>query len=244
MSRFIPHKVNNYTADITHLLPCRYGREADEKQGGIMKNNKKGYGLVELLLVMAVIAISMPLLFLIYTYGIQAFSTGNRQVEQHYKIIDVTQRIRKDIEEAAAIKVYFDASDEGKPEASELTVWIPDDDEATLDYYMVNRWRLEDGQLYLKSCQGTYPASDNFLAAEDGLDAIAFTPILDGLDTGAVQWENGTWHMPTRFDKSLNGDVIILSVKPVETNEFAFRNKNVTNPIITEFSVLYKKIIN
>ncbi len=206
-----------------------------------MKKNKKGYSLIELLLVVAVIALSMPLLFWIYMYGVQTFSTDNRHMEQHYKIINVTQRIRQDIEEAAACKVPYNASASEAPQASELTVWIPDQDETTSDYYIVKRWRLEDGHLYFKSCEGVYPAVEDPVETEAALAATGFVSILDGLDTNAVL-DGGRWHMPTRFEKI--ADTIILSIKPVETNELAFRNRNVTKPIITEFSVSYKNLID
>lgn len=206
-----------------------------------MKKNQKGYGLIELLLVVAVIALSMPLLFWIYIYGVQTFSTDNRHMEQHYKIINVTQRIRQDIEEAAACKAPYNASASEGPQASELTVWIPDQNEMTSDYYTVKRWRLENGHLYFKSCEGEYPAVEDPVETEDALAGIEFISILDGLDTKAVQ-DGSRWHMPTRFEKI--ADTIILSIKPVETNDLAFRNRNVTKPIITEFSVSYKNLID
>lgn len=201
-----------------------------------MRKNKKGFALVELLVVVAVVAMTTPLLFWVYLYGIQTFSTDNRYVEQHYKIIDVTQRIRSDIEKAAACKVVYDAS--ATPlEASVLALWIPDDDADTADNYFIRIWRLEDGKLLFKSGTGGYGAG-----SAQALDSSGYDTLLDGLDTAAAVKDDGTAYMPTRFEKL--GDRVVLSIKPIETNERAFKNRNVTKPIITEFSVAYKDLVN
>jgi len=202
-----------------------------------MRNNKKGYGLIELLMVVAVVAMMTPLLFWVYVHGIQSFSTNSRYVQQHYKVIDATQRIRKDIEESASCKVAYDATVE--PRISVLRLWIPVEDLQIHDRYIIKTWWLENGELLFNSYEGDYNTGK-----DEALENTDFIMILDGLDTTAVKTEIGTWYMPTRFEKHSDDSRIVLSIKPLGTNDHAFKNRNVTKPIITEFSVLYKDLIN
>lgn len=192
--------------------------------------NNKGIGLIELLVVTAVIALTTPILFWVFLYGVQSFSTYSKYMEQHYKIIDVTQRIRKDVEEAAAYKVVYKADVSPIP-GSVLILWIPDDDgNDAIDEFTIKAWKLYEGSLLFKSCSG---------GLADGKEDLnsGFSEILDGLDTSTVT-EGGSNYMLTRFEKS--GNRLLLSIKPAAENIYGFKNRNVTVPIITEFSVDYK----
>ena len=198
-----------------------------------MKNNNRGFSLIELLIAVAVSALAAPLVFWIFSYGIQSYSSYSKYMEQHYKVMDVTQRIRKDIEEAAAYKVVYDATVTPIP-ASVLTLWIPDGD-SDYNTFTIRTWRIGDGGLFLKSSTGT--AEDGRAAA---LDGSGYSGVLDGLDTATVEAVPN--YMPTRFE--CIDDRILLSIKPLADNTAAAKNRNVNQPVVTEFSVRYKEKIN
>ena len=196
--------------------------------------NNKGIGLIELLVVIAVVAMTTPLLFWMFTYGLQSYSSYNKYIEQQYKVMDVTQRIRKDIEESAAYKIAYDTSVNPIP-LNILTLWVPDDD-SDVSTFSIRIWKIEAGKLYLKTGAGT---------VSDGLDAMAdgsgYTEILGGLDTSTDTDHLGNYFLPTRFE--FVKDRILLSIKPVKENTVVSKNRNVIKPVVTEFSIRYKENI-
>lgn len=211
-------------------LPPVGGRERGIEHGvkAMKINNNKGFGLIELLVVIAVVALSVPVVLSVYIYGLQFSSTYSRYMEQHFQVVDVTQRIRKDIEEAAAYRVVYTPHD-SSPNA--LVLWIPEEDaggEIAAGDYTIRIWKLENEKLLLKTC-----AADSEIEVE--LGGSGFEPVLEGLDTSVVGGD-----ALTRFER-VTGERLLLSVKPVEKNAPLHRNRNVTKPIITEFSVLYKE---
>jgi type II secretory pathway pseudopilin PulG len=199
-----------------------------------IKSNNKGISLIELLVGVAVVAITAPMLLWFFMFGIQSFSTYNKYIEQHDRVIDVTQRIRKDVEEAAAYKVVYDTT-VSPIVASVLTVCIPYND-GNEDTFTIKTWRLEDGELLFKSCTGDYAKGH-----DEALDSTGYSKILDGLDTSTIEAPSSRY-MPTRFQKYDNR--VMLSIKPIERNKNVHKNRNVTKPVITEFSVDYKDQIN
>lgn len=196
------------------------------------RKNNKGIGLVELLIVMAVSAMTAPILFWVFSYGIQNYTSYNKYIDQHYKVMDVTQRVRKDIEEAAAFKIVYDAT-VYPIAASVLTLWIPDDD-ADVNTFSIRTWKVEGGKLYLKYSTGTI---------DDGktstLESTGYSEVLGGLDTDTVAAVPN--YMPTRFENI--DDRILLSIKPLTEKTVVSKNRNVTKPVVTEFSVRYKEEI-
>jgi len=191
--------------------------------------DKKGISLVELLIVIAVSALTAPILFWVFGYGIKCCSSYSRYIDQHYTVMELTQRIRKDIEEAAAFKIVYDATVD-PISASVLTLWIQDTD-GDVNTYSIRSWRVENGKLYLKSITGTI---DEGRTAT--LDNSGFTEIMGGLNTATVTATPN--YMPTRFEKI--DERILLSIKPVAQNTVASKNRNVEKPVVTEFSIRYK----
>lgn len=196
-----------------------------------IKNNK-GIGLVELLIVIAVAAMTAPLLFSVFMYGLQSSVSYNKYIDQHYKVMEVTQRVRKDVEEAAAFKVIYDSSASPITE-SVLILWLPDDD-GDAGTFSVRIWKVSGGCLYYKGLGNT--------TYEVGIDAAkdptGYSEILRGLDTSTVEAE--PIYMPTRFDYIDINKRILLSIKPAAQNTTASKNRNVTEPVVTEFCVRYK----
>lgn len=197
-----------------------------------LKNNK-GIGLVELLIVIAVAAMTAPLLFNVFIYGLHSYGSYNKYIDQHYKVMEVTQRIRKDVEEAAAFKVVYDATVDPITE-SVLALWLPDDD-GDVGTYSVRIWKVSGGCLYFKGLSNE--------TIENGINAAAepagYSEILGGLDTSTVAASPSNY-MPTRFDYIDINKRILLSIKPVAQNTATSKNRNVAKPVITEFCVRYK----
>ena len=196
------------------------------------RKNNKGIGLVELLIVMAVSAMIAPILFWVFSYGIQSYTSYNKYIDQHYKVMEVTQRVRKDIEEAAAFKIVYDAT-VTPIAASVLTLWIPDDD-TDVNTFKIKIWKIDGEKLYSKHSTGTI--DDGKAAA---LESDGYSEILGGLDTDTVTAIPN--YMPTRFENI--DDRILLSIKPLTENTVVSKNRNVTKPVVTEFSVRYKEEI-
>jgi len=197
-----------------------------------IKSNK-GIGLIELLIVIAVAAMTAPLLFRVYIFSLHSFGSYSKYIDQHYKVMEVTQRIRKDVEEAAAFKVVYDATVDPIT-ASVLTLWLPDGDGNT-GTYSVRIWKVSGGCLYYKSLSnGTI---ENGINATE--ESTGYSEILSGLDTATVAASPSNY-MPTRFDYIDINKRILLSIKPAAQNTAASKNRNVAKPIITEFCVRYK----
>jgi len=199
------------------------------------RKNNKGIGLIELLIVVAIGAMTAPILFWVFSYGVQSYSSYNKYIDQHYKVMEVTQRIRRDVEEAAAYKVVYDATVDPIA-ASVVTLWIPDDD-GDADTFDTRIWRVSNGSLFFKSISNGSIA-DGISAT---LDGNGYSEILGGLDTTTVA-DSPSNYMPTRFEWI--DDRILLSIKPVSENMAVSKNRNVTKPVVTEFGVRYKDQIN
>lgn len=83
----------------------------------------------------------------------------------------------------------------------------------------VRVWSFKYSNLYLKI--GTNPE----------------VAVVDGLDTSLLNSGDYDTRI-SRFQKI--NDTIYLSIKPIKTNTTIHQNRNINNPIITEFSVQYK----
>jgi type IV pilus assembly protein PilA len=66
-----------------------------------MKKNS-GFSLIELLIALMIVAMVTTLATIVLTFGLQSFGTSTKQISQQAKVLEVTGRIRKDIEEAAS----------------------------------------------------------------------------------------------------------------------------------------------
>ncbi|WP_376785793.1 prepilin-type N-terminal cleavage/methylation domain-containing protein, partial [Ruminiclostridium cellobioparum] len=56
-------------------------------------SNNKGFTLVEMLIVLAIICIILPLVFQLYTYGQETFAYNSRLIAQQYTVTNVMSHI-------------------------------------------------------------------------------------------------------------------------------------------------------
>ncbi len=188
-------------------------------------SNRKGMGILEVVVVMGIIAVLMPIVYMIFVDGIRTCNTYRKFLYQYDKVDGVVMRIRKDIEQAAYYKVVYEPDNS----RSILVLRYHDYDDTGKE----KTWKIEDERLYVKTDLPGAPGS--------------FEEVLGGLDTAVVSVpaappEPAKKYMPSRFEKI--GDKVILGVKPEATNTRIHRNRNIEKPVITEFSVKYKEFIS
>jgi type IV pilus assembly protein PilA len=75
------------------------------KNISILKKNKKGITLIELILYLAMVTMIAPLILQIFVFGYNSYKTGFNYIEQQRKINDAVQHIQRDIELAATVRV-------------------------------------------------------------------------------------------------------------------------------------------
>jgi len=193
------------------------------------KKNQKGIALIELLVVIAMVAFITPLLIYVFIDGTESFNTYSKYSNQHDKVIGVTMRIRNDIEEAEGYKLYnsFD-----HVPVSILALRYPVYEEGSRQpvRYMYRYWKLEGGKLSVMTNEGnSLNASGSYETVVDGLDtSVVYVEPPDGSPRTVMV--SGFSEIPGR---------IILTVKPKKDNTVR-QNRNVTEPVITEFFVDYK----
>jgi len=161
---------------------------------GLKAFNKKGITLVEIVITLALVAVVTPLVFAVFTYGVDIYYSYGRYIEQQDNVSDVLSHLRGDIKNAYQYKV----------EDNVLTLIYSDGTQRI--------WKLADSKLKFIDSEGN---------EQD---------VVEGIDT-----ENSSI--------DLSGDVIILSIQPIITNNGKFTVRNFNRSITTEFSVKYKERI-
>ena len=77
------------------------------------KRNNKGFTLIEMLLVLAIICIMLPLVYQLYIYGQETFTYNSRLIAQQYTVTNVMSHIRGDVQEAASVSVTNQNTESG-----------------------------------------------------------------------------------------------------------------------------------
>jgi type IV pilus assembly protein PilA len=67
--------------------------------------NKKGVSLVEIVITLALIAVIAPILYAVFTYGVDVFYSYGRYVKQQDTVTEVLNHLRGDIKNAYQFKV-------------------------------------------------------------------------------------------------------------------------------------------
>ncbi|MCX7921621.1 MAG: prepilin-type N-terminal cleavage/methylation domain-containing protein [Clostridia bacterium] len=180
-------------------------------------SSKRGLTLIELIIVIAIIAIVVPSAYSLFMRGSEAYSTSNNQLVQQGRVIDVVQFIRKDVEEAQRIQMP-------DPNLNEV-VFTFGNPGAGFTY---RHWAFyNDGTLRYWDSNG------NSETVEDELDCIS-----NAASPGTISNPNSP-NCNSKFN--ITGDKFIMSIKPRNTNIGKYQSANINNPIITEFSVRYKR---
>ncbi|AEV68045.1 PulJ/GspJ family protein [Acetivibrio clariflavus] len=192
--------------------------------------NKKGISLTEVLVALALVGIVSPLIFTIFVFGLEDYSTTTKYLNQQYSVMEVIRYIRQDIEAAKKVTYLYTEEAEG-PEIKEIIFEFPNGD--------LRMWKFEalgdDGDsfkgLRLKSVpKGKYTLDDEKYEITDS--SIEYQNIIDKLDLSQSGFEIKS--------ESATPSKLILTIRPERLNKTRYRGRNVNENIITEFSVRYK----
>lgn len=93
-----------------------------------IKSNKKGITLVEMVITLGIIAAITPVLFAIFTYGVDVFYSYGRFVKQQDDVAMVLSHVRDDVKNAYLYKVEDDNKLTLKYTDGTQRVWYLDDD--------------------------------------------------------------------------------------------------------------------
>lgn len=192
----------------------------------MLLKNKKGFTLVELLLVIAIIGIVSPLIFIILISGIEDYSSTTKYLSEQYSVMEVTRHIKQDVEEAKTITYIMDGTDvkEVKFEFSPLTASgsVPRSSKT---------WKIAtDTDDKGEPCDGLWLKVGN---------SGSYVNVVRDLDLTKSKFSVNS----TNADKITR---LILVIKPTELNKRTingrdvYNGRNVNEEINTEFSVRYK----
>ena len=196
-------------------------------------SNNKGFTLVEMLIVLAIICIILPLVFQLYTYGQETFAYNSRLIAQQYTVTNVMSHIRGDVQEAASVSVTNQNTESGfelnYPKIITLKLGyinrnLPDNTEITSFKY----WRF---YCFAEGEEGVLQYSGEKNPGE-AVDESDYNTVVTGLDMVNCKFE--------RLGSSPECNYLTVQIKPLETNTGKAKARNMGEPIKTEISVLYK----
>lgn len=180
----------------------------------MLKNiNCKGVSLIELLVTIAVISVITPVIFMIFVNGYHTFVGGTNYIDQQYKIQDVIDSIRDDIEKAKEITFIVE-----KKKIDPLVIYNSVEFNFSNDVSKIDKrtWKFENGQLMLKINNGEFVT----VVRDIDSDMSYFAYYTDGY--GVKQ--------------------LVLDIFPLSNDRILNKGSNVQELITTEFSVRYKRI--
>lgn len=183
----------------------------------MLKNNCKGVTLVEMLVVIAILGITAPIIYTLFIGGLNDFARGSNFIDQQYDIQDVIRQVRHDVQDAKTVEIRptGDVGAKGEKKLSSLSfvLSMPGDPE------MKKEWKFEDDSLQVRTINGGV--------------AGAFVKAVDRVDTDK-----------SCFEYYEDGEVkqLILHIMPKRSEKILNEAGNVQKEIITEYSVRYKSI--
>lgn len=190
-------------------------------------SNNKGIALVEMIIVIALIAIVLPLIFQLYMFGQETFSYNTRLIAQQYTVTNVLSHIRGDVQEAASVDTAPSETADGQKIVTLKLGYYDSGTPAAIT--KVRYWRIRGtpgGEGILE-----YSGEKNI---SDILTDSDYAEVVTGLDMDKCNFKRSVNSNPNR-------DRLSIQVKPIETNTGKGAAKNMREPIITEISVLYKE---
>jgi len=191
-------------------------------------SNNRGFALVEMILVIALIAIVLPLIFQLYMFGQETFSYNTRLVAQQYTVTNVLSHVRGDVQEAASVDTSSVTSGDQKTVTLKLGYY---DGGTPADITKVRYWRIRGtvgGKAILE-----YSGEKNIA---DILTDSDYFEVVTGLDMDKCNFE--------RKDSQPERNRLSIQIKPLETNTGKGVAKNMREAIMTEISVLYKETLD
>ncbi|OPX43028.1 hypothetical protein CLHUN_31720 [Ruminiclostridium hungatei] len=192
-------------------------------------SNNKGFALVEMIIVIALIAIVLPLILQLYMFGQETFSYNTRLVAQQYTVTNVLSHVRGDVQEAASVDTSSVTSGDQKTVTLKLGYY---DGGTPAAITKVRYWRIRGtvgGEGILE-----YSGEKNIA---DILTDSDYAEVVTGLDMDKCNFERRGFSNPERHRLS-------IQVKPLETNTGKGAAKNMREAIMTEISVLYKETLD
>ncbi|MEN2776997.1 type II secretion system protein [Acetivibrio clariflavus] len=193
--------------------------------------NKKGISLTEVLVALALVGIVSPLIFTIFVFGLEDYSTTTKYLNQQYSVMEVIRYIRQDIEAAKKITYLYTEEDDG-PEIKEIVFEFPDGN--------LRMWKFEalgDDEDSFKGLRlKSVPSKDKYTLVDGKYEitdsSIEYQNIIDKLDLSQSGFEI--------ISESATPSKLILTIRPERLNKTRYIGRNVNENIITEFSVRYK----
>lgn len=192
----------------------------------MLKRNRKGFSLIELLITMAIVGLFSPLVFALLVTGIEDYSTTSKYMSQQYSVMEVTRLIRQDIEEAKKINIKLNDYIPNMVDEVEFVFDLSDSPTKPKRKWMFGK--------YTDDATGneTYGL---FLSIDEG----AYQRVVDKLDS---ECSFKVDQSKDKDDKLISPTNLILTIKPENLNKTRYIGRNVKENIITEFSVRYKVI--
>ncbi len=184
-----------------------------------MIKKNRGLSLVEVLLYVAILGLILPMMTTMYLHGFNSYKTNYNMIKQEETINNISLMLRKDIELAKSIKFESDKEIIINFQGTSVSpkTWKFDSVDNTLKMGSV----VMAKDLDTTNCSFVKDVS-NPVTVNTGSGSTPYTTAV-----GAQIYKNGS---------------LILTIKPIETNNTVSKNRNFTKPIITEFSVRYKEI--
>lgn len=195
------------------------------------KRHNKGFTLVEMIIVLAIVAMILPLVLELFAFGQETFVYQNRLIAQQYAVTNVMQHIRGDVQSAGLVLVVDEPHNtepediDEYPKVYTLKLGYYSDGSNTIDEYRY--WKFFDngdgGKLRYSGV--TTESNASALGVDD------YSDVVTGLDITKCKFDRSTSYP----------DKLIVEIKPFETNSGRAQARNVKEKISTEISVLYKK---
>jgi prepilin-type N-terminal cleavage/methylation domain-containing protein len=197
-----------------------------------------GFSLIEIIMALMIVGLITTISTSLFIFGLRSFNTTTRQITQHDIVTEITRRISKDIQEASAYNFRLNVTEGAIESYSELFLQFPSTPSgiiptpAALNW---KSWKIQDGKLSVQvGPKTTYSVSD--------YNPNNYKEVLSNIDTSEFKEKSGNITLKSRFQEV--NKTLLLCLKPKTTNVTIHKNRNILEPIITEYSVKYKDLLD